>query len=158
MSRYDAALILPFIRVLPHRLDRFTGEDRRSIPKAFLVKHRKTLRVSPSHSRKISETKLMKESLLISQAIAAPILPVYFTSGKCPGLLIHTQSSFGQIFSSNDLTCLLGYIIHHFILEKVNNLTCMAKAPRRRASRGYRKILEEIMKYIQGWPLRRVAL
>lgn len=146
MSRYEAALILPFIRVLPHRLDRFTGEDRRSIPKAFLVKHRKTLRVSPPHSRKISETKLVKESLLISQAIAAPILPVYFTSGKCHGLLIHTQSSFGQIFSSNDLTCLLGYIIHHFILEKVNNLTCMTKAPRRRASRGYRKILEEIMK------------
>lgn len=81
-------------------------------------------------------------------------LPVYFTSGKCPGLLIHTQSSFGQIFSSNDLTCLLGYIIHHFILEKVNNLTCMTKVPRGRASRGYRKILEEIMKYIQGWPLR----
>ena len=100
----------------------------------------------------------MKESLLISQAIAAPILPIYFIGGKCPGLLIHTQSSFGQIFSSNDLTCLLGYIIHHFILEKVNNLTCMAKAPRRRASRGYRKILEEIMKQIQGWPLRRVAL
>lgn len=157
MSRYEAALVLPFIRVLPHRLDRFTGEDRRSIPKAFLVKHRKTLRVSPSHSRKISETKLMKESLLISQAIAAPILPVYFTSGKCPGLLIYTQSSFGQIFSSNDLTCLLGYIIHHFILEKVNNLTCMTKVPRGRASRGYRKILEEIMKYIQGWPLGRAA-
>ena len=113
---------------------------------------------SPSHSRKISETKLVKESLLISQAIAAPILPVYFTSGKCPGLLIHTQSSFGQIFSSNDLTCLLGYIIHHFILEKVNNLTCMTKVPRGRASRGYRKILEEIMKYIQGWLVGRVAL
>ena len=71
----------------------------------------------------------MKESLLISQAIAAPILPVYFTSGKCHGLLIHTQSSFGQIFSSNDLTCLLGYIIHHFILEKVNNLSAAAKSP-----------------------------
>ena len=40
----------------------------------------------------------MKESLLISQAIAAPILPIYFIGGKCPGLLIHTQSSFGQIF------------------------------------------------------------
>ena len=93
-----------------------------------------------------TETKLMKESLLISQAIAAPILPIYFIGGKCPGLLIHTQSSFGQIFSSNDLTCLLGSIIHHFSLEKVNNLTCMTKAPRRRASRGYRKILEDIMK------------
>lgn len=73
-------------------------------------------------------------------------LPIYFIGGKCPGLLIHTQSSFGQIFSSNDLTCLLGSIIHHFSLEKVNNLTCMTKAPRRRASRGYRKILEDIMK------------
>ena len=100
----------------------------------------------------------MKESLLISQAIAASILPVHFTGGRCLGLLIHGQSSFGKIFSSNDLTCLLGYIIHHFPLEKVNNLTRMTKAPRRRASRGYRKILEEIMKYIQGWPLRRVAL
>ena len=88
----------------------------------------------------------MKESLLISQAIAAPILPIYFIGGKCPGLLFHTQSSFGQIFSSNDLTCLLSSIIHHFSLEKVNNLTCMTKAPRRRASRGYRKILEEITK------------
>ena len=88
----------------------------------------------------------MKESLLISQTIAAPILPIYFIGGKCPGLLIHTQSSFGQIFSSNDLTCLLGSIIHHFSLEKVNNLTRMTKAPRRRASRGYRKILEDIMK------------
>ena len=68
----------------------------------------------------------MKESLLISQAIAAPILPIYFIGGKCPGLLIHTQSSFGQIFSSNDLTCLLGSIIHHFSLEKVNNLTCVS--------------------------------
>ena len=145
MSRYEAALILPFIRVLPHRLDRFTGEDRRSIPKAFLVKHRKTLRVSPSHSRKISETKLMKESLLISQAIAAPILPIYFIGGKCPGLLIHTQSSFGQIFSSNDLTCLLGSIIHHFSLEKVNNLTCMTKAPPPRGFSGYRKFLETLM-------------
>ena len=98
-------------------------------PKAFPVKHGKTLPDPPSHSRKISETKLMKESLLISQAIAAPILPIYFIGGKCPGLLIHTQSSFGQIFSSNDLTCLLGSIIHHFSLEKVNNLTCMTKAP-----------------------------
>lgn len=26
----------------------------------------------------------MKESLLISQAIAAPILPIYFIGGKCP--------------------------------------------------------------------------
>lgn len=135
-----------FLCVLPHRLDRFTGEDRQSIPKAFPVKHGKTLPDPPSHSRKISETKLMKESLLISQAIAAPILPIYFIGGKCPGLLIHTQSSFGQIFSSNDLTCLLGSIIHHFSLEKVKNLTCMIKAPRRRASRGYRKILEDIMK------------
>lgn len=146
MSRCEAALVLSFLCVLPHRLDRFTGEDRQSIPKAFPVKQGKTLRDPPSHSRKISETKLMKESLLISQAIAAPILPIYFIGGKCPGLLIHTQSSFGQIFSSNDLTCLLGSIIHHFSLEKVNNLTCMTKAPRRRASRGYRKILEDIMK------------
>ena len=84
----------------------------------------------------------MKESLLISQAIAAPILPIYFIGGKCPGLLIHTQSSFGQIFSSNDLTCLLGSIIHHFSLEKVNSLTCMTKAPRRRGFSGYRKFLE----------------
>ena len=71
----------------------------------------------------------MKESLLISQAIAAPILPIYFIGGKCPGLLIRTQSSFGQIFSSNDLTCLLGSIIHHFSLEKVNNLSAAAKSP-----------------------------
>ena len=95
---------------------------------------------------KISETKLMKESLLISQAIAAPILPIYFIGGKCPGLLIHTQSSFGQIFSSNDLTCLLGSIIHHFSLEKVNSLTCMTKAPRRRGFSGYRKFLEMLMR------------
>lgn len=97
------------------------------IPKAFPVKHGKTLRDPPSHSRKISETKLMKESLLISQAIAAPILPIYFIGGKCPGLLIHTQSSFGQIFSSNDLTCLLSYIIHHFSLEKTNQFHAKAK-------------------------------
>ena len=71
----------------------------------------------------------MKESLLISQAIAASILPVHFTGGRCLGLLIHGQSSFGKIFSSNDLTCLLGYIIHHFILEKVNNLSAAAKSP-----------------------------
>ena len=88
----------------------------------------------------------MKESLLISQAIAAPILPIYFIGGKCPGLLIHTQSSFGQIFSSNDLTCLLGSIIHHFSLEKVNSLTCMTKAPRQRGFSGYRKFLEMLMR------------
>ena len=88
----------------------------------------------------------MKESLLISQAIAAPILPIYFIGGKCPGLLIHTQSSFGQIFSSNDLTCLLGFIIHHFSLEKVNNLTCMTKAPPPRGFSGYRKFLERLMR------------
>ena len=88
----------------------------------------------------------MKESLLISQAIAAPILPIYFIGGKCPGLLIHTQSSFGQIFSSNDLTCLLGFIIHHFSLEKVNNLTCMTKAPPPRGFSGYRKFLEMLMR------------
>ena len=146
MSRCEAALVLSFLCVLPHRLDRFTGEDRQSIPKAFPVKHGKTLPDPPSHSRKISETKLMKESLLISKAIAAPILPIYFIGGKCPGLLIHTQSSFGQIFSSNDLTCLLGSIIHHFSLEKVNNLTCMTKAPRRRGFSGYRKFLEMLMR------------
>ena len=88
----------------------------------------------------------MKESLLISQAIAAPILPIHFIGGKCPGLLIHTQSSFGQIFSSNDLTCLLGSIIHHFSLEKVNNLTCMTKAPPPRGFSGYRKFLERLMR------------
>ena len=88
----------------------------------------------------------MKESLLISQAIAAPILPIYFIGGKCPGLLIHTQSSFGQIFSSNDLTCLLGSIIHHFSLEKVNNLTCITKAPPPRSFSGYRKFLEMLMR------------
>uniref|UniRef100_UPI00402A233D hypothetical protein n=1 Tax=Dialister sp. TaxID=1955814 RepID=UPI00402A233D len=88
----------------------------------------------------------MKESLLISQAIAAPILPIHFIGGKCPGLLIHTQSSFGQIFSSNDLTCLLGSIIHHFSLEKVNNLTCMTKAPPPRGFSGYRKFLEMLMR------------
>ena len=146
MSRCEAALVLSFLCVLPHRLDRFTGEDRQSIPKAFPVKHGKTLPDPPSHSRKISETKLMKESLLISQAIAAPILPIYFIGGKCPGLLIHTQSSFGQIFSSNDLTCLLGSIIHHFSLEKVNNLTCMTKAPPPRGFSGYRKFLEMLMR------------
>ena len=146
MSRCEAALVLSFLCVLPHRLDRFTGEDRQSIPKAFPVKHGKTLPDPPSHSRKISETKLMKESLLISQAIAAPILPIYFISGKCPGLLIHTQSSFGQIFSSNDLTCLLGSIIHHFSLEKVNSLTCMTKAPPPRGFSGYRKFLEMLMR------------
>jgi len=146
MSRCEAALVLSFLCVLPHRLDRFTGEDRQSIPKAFPVKHGKTLPDPPSHSRKISETKLMKESLLISQAIAAPILPIYFIGGKCPGLLIHTQSSFGQIFSSNDLTCLLDFIIHHFSLEKVNNLTCMTKAPPPRGFSGYRKFLEMLMR------------
>ena len=146
MSRCEAALVLSFLCVLPHRLDRFTGEDRQSIPKAFPVKHGKTLPDPPSHSRKISETKLMKESLLISQAIAAPILPIYFIGGKCPGLLIHTQSSFGQIFSSNDLTCLLGSIIHHFSLEKVNNLTCMTKAPPPRGFSGYQKFLEMLMR------------
>ena len=146
MSRCEAALVLSFLCVLPHRLDRFTGEDRQSIPKAFPVKHGKTLPDPPSHSRKISETKLMKESLLISQAIAAPILPIYFIGGKCPGLLIHTQSSFGQIFSSNDLTCLLGSIIHHFSLEKVNSLTCMTKAPPPRGFSGYRKFLERLMR------------
>ena len=88
----------------------------------------------------------MKESLLISQAIAAPILPIYFIGGKCPGLLIHTQSSFGQIFSSNDLTCLLGSIIHHFSLEKVNNLTCITKAPWRPGFSGYQKFLEMLMR------------
>lgn len=71
----------------------------------------------------------MKESLLISQAIAAPILPIYFIGGKCPGLLIHTQSSFGQIFSSNDLTCLLGSIIHHFSLEKSEQFDLHDKSP-----------------------------
>ena len=146
MSRCEAALVLSFLCVIPYRLDRFTGEDRQSIPKAFPVKHGKTLPDPPSHSRKISETKLMKESLLISQAIAAPILPIHFIGGKCPGLLIHTQSSFGQIFSSNDLTCLLGSIIHHFSLEKVKNLTCMTKAPRRRGFSGYRKFLEMLMR------------
>lgn len=45
MSRCEAALVLSFLCVLPHRLDRFTGEDRQSIPKAFPVKHGKTLRV-----------------------------------------------------------------------------------------------------------------
>ena len=115
-------------------------------PKGLPCEARENAPGSSVSQSKISETKLMKESLLISQAIAAPILPIYFIGGKCPGLLIHTQSSFGQIFSSNDLTCLLGSIIHHFSLEKVNNLTCMTKAPRRRASRGYRKILEDIMK------------
>ena len=115
-------------------------------PKDLPCEARKTLRDPPSHSRKISETKLMKESLLISQAIAAPILPIYFIGDTCPGLLIHTQSSFGQIFSSNDLTCLLGYIIHHFSLEKMNNLTCMTKAPRRRGFSGYRKFLEMLMR------------
>lgn len=129
MSRCEAALVLSFLCVLPHRLDRFTGEDRQSIPKAFPVKNGKTLPDPPSHSRKISETKLVKENLLISQAIAAPILPIYFIGGKCPGLLIHTQSSFGQIFSSNDLTCLLGSIIHHFSLEKVNILSHAVKSP-----------------------------
>ena len=71
----------------------------------------------------------MKESLLISQAIAAPILPIHFIGGKCPGLLIHTHSSFGQIFSSNDLTCLLGSIIHHFSLEKVKQFDLHDKSP-----------------------------
>ena len=98
-------------------------------PKGLPSEARKTLREPLSHSRKISETKLMKESLLISQAIAAPILPIYFIGGKCPGLLIHTQSSFGQIFSSNDLTCLLGSIIHHFSLEKTNPFMPKQKAP-----------------------------
>lgn len=79
----------------------------------------------------------MKESLLISQAIAAPILPIYFIGGKCPGLLIHTQSSFGQIFSSNDLTCLLGSIIHHFSLEKMNHFMPKQKAPLVRGFFGY---------------------
>ena len=98
-------------------------------PKGLPCEARKTLREPLSHSRKISETKLMKESLLISQTIAAPILPIYFIGGKCPGLLIHTQSSFGQIFSSNDLTCLLGSIIHHFSLEKTNPFMPKQKAP-----------------------------
>lgn len=101
-------------------------------PKGLPCEARENAHGSSVSQSKISETKLMKESLLISQAIAAPILPIYFIGGKCPGLLIHTQSSFGQIFSSNDLTCLLGSIIHHFSLEKVNSLTCMTKAPRRR--------------------------
>lgn len=35
MSRCEAALVLSFLRVLPHRLDRFTGEDRQSIPKGL---------------------------------------------------------------------------------------------------------------------------
>lgn len=79
----------------------------------------------------------MKESLLISQAIAAPILPIYFIGGKCPGLLIHTQSSFGQIFSSNDLTCLLDHIIHHFSLEKMKHFMPKQKAPLARGFFGY---------------------
>ena len=115
-------------------------------PKGLPCEARENAPGSSVSQSKISETKLMKESLLISQAIAAPILPIYFIGGKCPGLLIHTQSSFGQIFSSNDLTCLLGSIIHHFSLEKVNNLTCMTKAPPPRGFSGYRKFLEMLMR------------
>ena len=115
-------------------------------PKGLPCEARENATRSSVSQSKISETKLMKESLLISQAIAAPILPIYFIGGKCPGLLIHTQSSFGQIFSSNDLTCLLGSIIHHFSLEKVNNLTCMTKAPPPRGFSGYRKFLERLMR------------
>ena len=115
-------------------------------PKGLPCEARENATGSSVSQSKISETKLMKESLLISQAIAAPILPIYFIGGKCPGLLIHTQSSFGQIFSSNDLTCLLGSIIHHFSLEKVNNLTCMTKAPPPRGFSGYRKFLERLMR------------
>ena len=115
-------------------------------PKGLPCEARENAPGSSVSQSKISETKLIKESLLISQAIAAPILPIYFIGGKCPGLLIHTQSSFGQIFSSNNLTCLLGSIIHHFSLEKVNNLTCITKAPRRRGFSGYRKFLEMLMR------------
>ena len=115
-------------------------------PKGLPCEARENAPGSSVSQSKISETKLMKESLLISQAIAAPILPIYFIGGKCPGLLIHTQSSFGQIFSSNDLTCLLGSIIHHFSLEKVNSLTCMTKAPPPRGFSGYRKFLEMLMR------------
>ena len=98
-------------------------------PKGLPCEARENATGSSISQSKISETKLMKESLLISQAIAAPILPIYFIGGKCPGLLIHTQSSFGQIFSSNDLTCLLGSIIHHFSLEKTNPFIPKQKAP-----------------------------
>ena len=115
-------------------------------PKGLPCEARENAPGSSVSQSKISETKLMKESLLISQAIAAPILPIYFIGGKCPGLLIHTQSSFGQIFSSNDLTCLLSSIIHHFSLEKVNSLTCMTKAPPPRGFSGYRKFLEMLMR------------
>jgi len=115
-------------------------------PKGLPCEARENATGSSVSQSKISETKLMKESLLISQAIAAPILPIYFIGGKCPGLLIHTQSSFGQIFSSNDLTCLLDFIIHHFSLEKVNNLTCMTKAPPPRGFSGYQKFLEMLMR------------
>lgn len=102
-------------------------------PKGLPCEARENALGSSVSQSKISETKLMKESLLISQAIAAPILPIYFIGGKCPGLLIHTQSSFGQIFSSNDLTCLLGSIIHHFSLEKVN-ISCQSKKLRLRGA------------------------
>ena len=62
MSRCEAALVLSFLCVLPHRLDRFTGEDRQSIPKAFPVKHGKTLPNPPSHSPKFRRRSSSRES------------------------------------------------------------------------------------------------